>query len=301
MIAENAVMMVGNALKSIAIALGIIQIHTEEGVAGATAVKTLQMGRSLRVLRWIIGATKVDIFWTRVSTAVTRLWSAAAWGSVGAANGQFVSLTRVEIMLIRARRAMILWTLAIRAAVVEMIVFLFTNPIGWAILLIAALALLYWRWERFRNAVNRMAFWMRDSWNHFDFSGPFKWVAVTIWGLHRIYDLLVKIKNLQQGKTPSGRGIGGSLPIWMAKMALQSQIPGLAGGGFVTGGGVFQVGEHGPEHVVLPKGSAVSPIGGRAAAFDKPFEIHVHTELNVDGKKMAEVVSRHRLDSTARR
>jgi TP901 family phage tail tape measure protein len=85
---------------------------------------------------------------------------------------------------------------------------------------------------------------------------------------------------------------------------------GLGGGytgGRVTAGGVMNVGEHGIERVFLPGGSFIQPAGfrsmpGGAAAMaggSGILEVHLHNYL--DGKEVAENVSRHQLNKKARK
>jgi hypothetical protein len=72
---------------------------------------------------------------------------------------------------------------------------------------------------------------------------------------------------------------------------------GLAGGGTVTGAGQFLVGEQGPEVVSLPVGSTVTP--GTAAPLGVGF-LNLTSIIKVDGRQLAEVTSKYRLDAGAR-
>lgn len=77
---------------------------------------------------------------------------------------------------------------------------------------------------------------------------------------------------------------------------------GLQHGGTVTGGGAFLVGERGPEIAMLPRGAAVSPIGaGGIPSLSGVFEITLINKTILDGKQIAQNVSKIRQDVTARR
>jgi len=84
------------------------------------------------------------------------------------------------------------------------------------------------------------------------------------------------------GRVGGGGGGGtGQGPTPFGGMAAPGR---LATGGYVTRGGVFEVGERGRETVLLPAGAAVSPHGGGEAV--------LHNHIYIDGKKVAKSVQR---------
>ena len=81
------------------------------------------------------------------------------------------------------------------------------------------------------------------------------------------------------------------------------RIPGLAGGGHVTSGGVFAVGERGPELAMLPTGSAVSPMGENAVPLSGEgmnIDITLRNIMEMDGDVLEEKLSVIRLNKKAR-
>lgn len=77
---------------------------------------------------------------------------------------------------------------------------------------------------------------------------------------------------------------------------------GLQQGGAVTRGGMFRVGERGPEVVRLPQGAMVTP--ERMDWSGAPSQVNVTIQpqpILLDGKVITEAVYRHRLDRIARR
>jgi hypothetical protein len=81
-------------------------------------------------------------------------------------------------------------------------------------------------------------------------------------------------------------------------------IPGLQAGGAVTQGGIFRVGERGPETVYLPAGAAVQPAGAAVMDWSGMPNINVNIQpqhIFMDGREVAEVVWKHRMDRMARK
>lgn len=300
-----------NNLQKIAILLGLIRIKTINNETGAVVAQEIVWGRLGKALKLNILLTKTQIFW---STRLRSAWRLLAFGYIADAGRTSYAARSLEGRLLRLRFAwqkagggvkgfIILLAQATRA----MVMFLLTNPVGWAILLAATFAILYWRWDRFRRAVNSTVLFL---WRHplgrlfLDAISP---LIALYDNLRRLYDLILKIYNAARHpiRTAGGFGLRDALRIGAGFLS-PLPIPGLAGGGSVTRGGLSLVGENGPELRYLPRGASVIPLSERGG-FERPdlgsmvFELYATHILEVDGKKMAESVSKHRLDSGARR
>lgn len=310
-------MIIMNTLQRIAVALGLVRIVTINLETGAIITQDAVKTKSILVTTRL---SRALLFQNAVGLKLTRMWKLLTTGMIlsDGVNSYLAKswegrALRMRIAILRLRAAFVRYAIAVRAASVAMVSFLFTNPIGWAILLAAALGILYWKWDRFRRAVNRFAKWLVTSSGQMadavrvGLLGPFG-VALTI--LHRIRSTWEAIMNIKSGKTPGGHGWswGGAL-----RGAGRSVMPfglgglvGLAGGGTVSGAGAFVVGEHGREVVNLPRGTAVRPVGRVSGVSGVDLsgiviELHSKTVLEADGRQLAEVVSKHRLDGNARR
>jgi tape measure domain-containing protein len=172
---------------------------------------------------------------------------------------------------------------AIRAAAVSMIMFLATNPVGWAILAIAALAILYLKWKAFHDLVDRTVAWIRSNWGWLRFAllatflGP---IIATIEGAKllvgwfgRIKDFVVWMYNMAkkpiefaikfkmpgQGFLDKIKGPSG-LDIARGGWSLAKGIVGQAQGGITRGAGWSLVGEQGPELMWMGQGATVVPL-----------------------------------------
>jgi phage-related protein len=152
------------------------------------------------------------------------------------------------------------------------------NPIGIVVVALAALTAgiiyAYQNSEEFRGIVDGLFGVLKGAAEStlpalkvaFDaVSGAIVWAAGEAGKLwNTINDLIGKITEFI-GKIA---GIPGSIGI---------NIPGLAGGTTSFGGGLAVVGERGPELVNLPRGSSVTPLGGRGA----PVTVNVYVQGSV--------------------
>ena len=113
-------------------------------------------------------ATRVFILGRVVQ--LQRAWMVLTKGYL-IVDGRFAKMTAFEKMLLRlrfrlfaARTALMGYIAATRAAIVATTTFLFTTPVGWIILAIAAiiaiLVILYFKWDRFHDLVNRTFNWI---------------------------------------------------------------------------------------------------------------------------------------------
>jgi hypothetical protein len=202
---------------------------------------------------------------------------------------------------------------------------LLANPITWIVagilLLTIGLVVLYFKWKRFHELVDKT----------FHLMEKFPWLAflIPVYGqvifaiifveklyhwLKRIYDLLANPLEFKLKMPGSGFSIGDFLaranpvtaPFAWANLASKAVGgPHAQHGGTVTSGGLVTVGETGPEIVSLPAAASVIPLGGGGTGnplgWSMPTELNLKAILRVDGKDLAEVVAKHRLDRTARR
>lgn len=166
-----------------------------------------------------------------------------------------------------------------------------------------------WVWEALKKGFS----WVGQHWKTIGIllTGPIGWaVALIVKHFHGIVDFFKSIpkKLVSVGKAivnaltyPFRTAVGLILDAWNAlDFGVHVQLPswaggaglniddiipdvqkpgwlqGLATGGTVTSGGMFMVGERGPEQVFLPRGAAVTPNGGGTG-------ITQHITINVDG------------------
>src|SRR5580765_642448 len=187
------------------------------------------------------------------------------------------------------------------------------NPIGIIgtaiVLLIAILPLLYWKWSAFHKLVDRTYHWIVGHWRLLadvllgPFVGPLI-LIVTHWNRlwHTVRAIFHKMISLATRVASLFKRIWDHIPGHGVIAGVVHHIPFLAEGGQVMAPGLAMVGERGPELVALPSGASVVP-NREMSGFQMPNfpnEIHLTAVFNVDGKKMAKVVQKHKLDSLAR-
>jgi tape measure domain-containing protein len=260
----------------------------------------------------VAAAKKTLILWTWAEAFATRAAYLAeivyiTWVYRAAIAEAF--LTNATIILFGAQVALRMALYGAAAAAEGLWVALLSNPIGLIgaamVVLIGGLIILYFKWQRFHDAVNATVDFLRTHWYLIALIpviGPFLMI-VTIMANHfqRLVGWLKDIVHWIRtaihwfNKIPHphipGSGIIGHV--------------GLAAGGDVTHGGWFTVGERGPELAYLPAGSAVRPIAGAPVqgaltGQGMPGELVVHSHLHLDGKHVAESTDRYRLDKLAR-
>jgi hypothetical protein len=208
------------------------------------------------------------------------------------------------------------------------------NVIGLVVIAVVALGVAfieaYKHVKFFRDFVNETwklllagAQWVLDFFEHHwmevlatAIAGPFGLAAVEIykhWDTIKQYALGVvaaikgAIQDLVNWVDSLPGKIGGVLKkipgVSLAEKAYGGITKHLAAGGAVTGGGAFMVGEHGPEMVALPAGSAVSPIpeGARFGRGMGGEPLTIIVPVTVDGRELTRVVARVTSDQLARR
>jgi hypothetical protein len=238
----------------------------------------------------------------KVRRAMKVLWT----GEVVGPGNTFRKWTTLDRMAMKFRSSLLLVTQAIgRMAIAfftalgEMTVALLTTPVGWLILLIAAitvgLVVLYFKWKRFHNLVNETWIWMREHWwllattvlgpfligseiySHWEgikryFIGWFNWLNGKIqWISKQIHRFLgwagfighQASTNVQHIAHPTG-GAPSQNDLRMRTHVMWPggpAYPGQASGGITTSPGMSLVGEHGPEMLYLPTAATVVPLG----------------------------------------
>lgn len=265
--------------------------------------------------------------------AVRQGWMALTKGMVEGSNHQIVKvgLLAKSILYMRkafsfARLAIIEYTVAMYEAVSAQIVFLLTNPVGWIILLtaaliilIAGLVILYYKWDRFHKLVDRFAKFLYTHWALLAFIpilGPMIMLMVVVvkywgrWGdlirdivhvFQVLWNLMKRFWNWTKHHTIGWLGKGLSFAFH------HQNIPGAQHGGTVTSPGLVRVGEGGPEILSLPAGAGITPINTvtnfpvqsltqRGGAAERPIEVKVY----LDGKQIAASNARHAGNAKAR-
>jgi tape measure domain-containing protein len=280
----------------------------------------------------MIGMTRILIFWKRLQVLWTYRSATATEVESAALNKYWKNVVRTSaalriyrsVMLFAAAAsaifagaggglagvlAVLRWALlgvtqAVYGLATAVVTFLLTNPIGWIILVVAALAILYWRWQAFHDLVNRTARWIADHWKPIvigaliALGGPIFWIAgglaLIITHLRTVLSLSRRVFGWVGDRLKSVGGfmgrIGGSLPF-------------LAEGGTVFRGGYSIVGEKGPEVRYMPAGARVVPLQRNVApvGFDGELEASVPIILQMDSDRVAEAVAKVRLQRKARR
>lgn len=202
------------------------------------------------------------------------------------------------------------------------------GPVGWALLAVTILGLLYWKVTAFRNAVNAVVGFL---WHHplvalfTPVIGPLMVMAHLITTIYhitrRLYDLMrhplrgsswLNMLGSVTGLPVGGGGGGGGFLHGLENfgrsfLPFGGHIPHLASGGTVVGSGWSWVGERGPELRYMPRGAVVQPTNVASATFpwgngqfQGPDGRPIQIQLVCDGKVLAQVVAAHKDDVRAR-
>lgn len=262
-------------------------VHTVSRAFGIFGHQSQRSAKAIKYFGWVLGVA-IGLMWigktALYAIAIADLFATAAQWLYNAA------LTGYVYAMVLAVEATGLGTLAT------------LGIIGAIVILAALLVLAYIRCKRFHDAVNKIAVYM---WNHkrilsgLPFFGPMI-TMITIVTKHW-KELVHTLKQAVHYYNKLHHTKGGSLLARATKNAARNYL-GLQHGGSVTRGGGFMVGEHGPEIVSLPAGAAVTPVQGLAGAGSGVFSLHIEpAPVIIDGRKVSEVVFKHRLDVQARR
>lgn len=267
-------------------------------------------------------ALKAKIFWTIVDTVwTTRLARAETIYLVWLLRRYYwtKAMAFMETLWIGVQLAALAVTGLLTGAIETLTIAIMTNPLSLvlvaALLVVAGLVLLYFKWKWFHNLIDSIAHWI---YNHayilalVPIVGPM--LAVTVFIIRHIRTLIGWFQKLVHWakqvihwfgkiKPPHLGGLPG--PDWLWRLPSFSNPFGLAAGGDVTRGGYFTVGEHGREIVSLPSGAAVRPIepaniGGLLKDKFPLGELLVKIPVYLSDKKIAEGVARVNLDKEAR-
>lgn len=263
----------------------------------ATNLETVMLNRHLRMTRLNIMAIALFAWIQGIATAAMVVFTTAGGGLAG--------------VLAVLRWGFLGLTSAIWTSIVAITTFLVTNPIGWAILIIAALVLLYWKWKWFHNLVNEVFFWIKDHWkllapillgpfwllaafviSHFDFikqkiQGILDWVKSKFGWLTKAFSKIGGLLGF--GGAPGGgmdamlgAGQGGLSPLLPGQSGADLGLlyPPRRGGQAVTPGTL--------QPVVLPKGKFVQQVVTPVA-------------VKIDRREIAKATALVNLDEDARR
>jgi hypothetical protein len=299
-IAQLGVMIGYKAILAILNALGIIRIATVDAETGAEIANTVAKEKNVVMSTMLSRALKLNVLWTNLSTKAMRLWMAVSKGYVIAAGGQFVKLTRLEKGIMAARRAFIAFSVAVRAraAALAASMMLAMGPAGWIILgvtaLVAALVVLYFKWGAFHDLVNRTWAWIKGHGK--DIALALGVAFAPIFGAYiaikHIRDILNGIKGVWNFIFGGGGGNNRINPAFGRSFGGAALSPVTAGG-------------YSSPQMISPIGTAVSKMGKADQSWQHNISggvtVHAQSDLYLDGKKVAESVSQHRLDSRARR
>lgn len=247
----------------------------------ATVVATVATSRFGIVMKWLgrwiligikriwgmIFANQAYATWTARSAGTTNLFTASQIGGT-VAMGFFQTAMWSAILTTKAFvidlniLKMTIWSIPI---------------IGWALAIISAMIYLEIRF----HAVSRWLQFLWDKMRAFTDWTKNSWVGRVVGGA----------VNMAVGAVPF---VG---PVLQGTRAVAGQ---MAGGGVAGIGGRYLVGERGPELVTLPRGAHVTPNAQIGGSQGLPEYIEMHTHVNLDGREMAEVVSKYKLSRAAR-
>jgi len=242
-------------------------------------------------------------------------------------------LSALRLILIPATGQMWAFTTALIANTAAAL----ANPfvlLGVSILaLTVGLVVLYFKWKKFHDFVDRTYKFLKAHPLAALFIPIYGQVIYSIVAIQKLYSWVKKLWNLLQhpfdlkiniSKVGGGGWFGKFLkfataanPATMAAKILTnptefrnyipygSYIPPIGGSPSAMSSGPVVAGGGGPDIITMPQGATVSPlqraISPNAGAINLPKELNLKTVLRVDGKDLADVVSRHRLDRQARR
>lgn len=239
------------------------------------------------------------------------------------AKGQITALTGLNLLALNMRKAFIGagggvrgLTAALGVLRIATIQFLLLNPFSWVIIAAAAFVLLYWKVRWFRDMINTAADTFKDRlgrmqhnigaiWSAFRAVGDAIQVVINkmlrLWGIgQKVGNFFKNLWNRVPGHQVAGKAFTSQFVGELAGTGLFHAVFGplapigaYAGGGTVHESGRYLVGERGPEVVTLPKGAEVSPNLSLG-------EIVIPVTLEVDGRKLANIMARYRLDTAAR-
>jgi len=276
-----------------------------EGLVGSFYVFFMIINRFMRVFNKIpgvahhanIGLRLLGIL-TGILIARTIIWTGVMFAAslmslIYAATVDILSTAWLYYTFVLSFAGIV--TVGMAAAIAGIIVVI--------LLLVVGLVVLYFRWKRFHDIVNRFASWLYSHWyvlSMIPVFGPMIEMIVVViryWdqlsgAIKKAYDWAVRFRNAVRGEPGHKR--------WYQKSGLDLIRGAFAGGGTANMAGSYLVGERGPEVVHLPRGATVSPNAAMAGAGSFALTIEPAPVI-IDGRKFAEIIFKHRLDRIARR
>ena len=185
-------------------------------------------------------------------------------------NGAVARLTRSIFLLVAKMKTAVFWTNAWGKALIFFRFQIYKIPIiGWLLAIIAGLILLEAKWHLVSRAI----------------MGTFR-------AIRKLFGYIGEHKDLLLLGIP---GIG---PLLYGGKKL---LGAFAAGGTAGRTGPYMVGERGPEIVNLPARTTVSPITTNLAGAGGMSVVVQPQSIVLDGRTIAEVVWKHKLDRFARR
>jgi hypothetical protein len=185
------------------------------------------------------------------------------------------------------------------ASIIALTIAIMTNPIGFLVtavlLLIFGLAILYWRWQAFRKAVNAFATFL---YQHPYFLGLIPGIGTSI------MLIVLLIKHFQTLVHWAKQ-----LAHWLGKIHmphfhfphLPGWLPHFQHGGVMPYSGPAVVGEGGPEIAHFPRGTSITPLQKIGGSLSNLIEVVViPAPVNIDGQKVAQIVAKHTTTVNAR-
>ena len=244
----------------------------------------LGLGRSIRSFVFGIG----------------RLFEVFFTGKIGSKFLQ--NYSKIERMVLRLRIAFIRLGVAITRVGIAAWAFLLDNPVGWIILAVAAviasLVILYFKWGWFHKQVDKTWHYIKDHWKMLGIvlAGPFWFMLPVIIVVMKYFHYLIGlVRSLVGWLKVAVDWVGKLHPIRWAEHGVSAVTNLFTGGG---GGGGSTAGGNGST-VIKTRQQAIA--AGLLGAQQAQIHVTIHHTSKLDGQKVAESVSRHRLNAQARK
>lgn len=235
---------------------------------------TLILDKSIATWTTINSFRKKDLARsTALLTWATRIYTAAVYGEIQAQNGQFVSITRTQMAVLRLRGAYLGFaaTLGVSGGVLGAIIIAIT-----ALFTASIYAFIHFR--RWRKEIGLL--------------------TISFSPLLGVIELLItqvdRLRRVGSWLWGHAKGLGG----WLGG----GWHRGFANGGRGISGGWGVVGERGPELMRIPAGSDIHPLGPSPLPLAAGVEavVEVPAIFKVDSKVFAQSMARVRLTQKAR-
>lgn len=306
----NMMKLLGKALGALIILWGISKVRimadtaaTELNIIAKFAQKTVIKGLAI-----VEGAYNVV---KAIALGLTNAQTVAEWRLVAATYAVAIAMRAAAIAE------------AFFAAVTAGSVIAIGSLVVLALLLVGGLVVLYFKWKKFHDIVNKTYDFIRRNWGWVQWLMPMEKAIVDGYNIvKRFYDLIKALYNLVRHPlkikvhlpTLEGAAKGtlnrllnpaGQIPIVGKHLNFLNPMSWFANGGTMGARGLAVVGERGPEILSLPTGATVSPITGAGPGgvtdLRWPPTINLRGRVIVNGHDLGELVASNRLDVDARR